>query len=367
LTATNRETSISKTLTYEGGYTNDPRDPGGATNWGITIADANAYWKKGATPADVQAMPKSVAIDIYRAKYWAVMGCDDRPTGPDFVDFDYGVNSGTGRVTRLRAVLDPKKLSPVDYVKQACAARSSFLHSLRTWSVFGRGWGSRVADVEATGVRMALGASGKPVAPTLNKEAYKAAKKAVAHAGGAAGTAAAPTSQVHHFPHISSLDPSAKAGLIFIGIAVAGVVIYFVWNAVKNAQRATAYAGVATAAAPVAAPVAPVAAPRAAPAPAAAPKAAPKAAPAAAAPKVAPAPTAAAPAASPLEEQLAAARAALVELSSNIEQRVEQRAAALVKEVAAREKAHAAAPKAAPAAPAAAPVAAPAAPTKATK
>ena len=82
MTASNREAAISKTLTYEGGYTNDPRDPGGATNWGITIADANAYWKKGATPADVQAMPKSVAIDIYREKYWAVMGCDDRADRP---------------------------------------------------------------------------------------------------------------------------------------------------------------------------------------------------------------------------------------------------------------------------------------------
>lgn len=40
MTASNREASISKTLSYEGGYTNDPRDPGGATNWGITIYDA---------------------------------------------------------------------------------------------------------------------------------------------------------------------------------------------------------------------------------------------------------------------------------------------------------------------------------------
>ena len=77
------------------------------------------------------------------------MGCDDRPTGPDFVDFDYGVNSGTGRVTKLRAVLDPKTLAPADYVKQACAARSSFLHSLKTWSVFGKGWGNREASWHA--------------------------------------------------------------------------------------------------------------------------------------------------------------------------------------------------------------------------
>jgi lysozyme family protein len=241
LTASNREAAISKTLQYEGGYTNDPRDPGGATNWGITIADARMYWKHDASPSDVKAMPKSVAINIYRQKYWAKMGCDARPTGVDFVDFDLGVNSGTGRTDQFRKKLDPLKLSPVDYVKKQCAMRLSFLHALKTWSVFGKGWGRRVADVEATGVRMALGAAGKPVAPVLKKEAAKATKKAVAHSGGAAGSVASPT----QLPDISTIDPSTKAGLIFLGIIVTGVVAYFVWHAVQNAHRAAAYTAAA--------------------------------------------------------------------------------------------------------------------------
>jgi lysozyme family protein len=136
-----------------------------ATNWGITIFDARLYWKHDASPADVKAMPKSVAIDIYRQKYWAKMGCDARPTGVDFVEFDFGVNSGVARALAYRKTLDPQNLKPVAYVKAFCAKRSSFLHGLKTWSVFGKGWGRRVADVEATGVRMALGAAGKPVAP----------------------------------------------------------------------------------------------------------------------------------------------------------------------------------------------------------
>lgn len=245
MSASNREAAISKTLTYEGGYTNDPRDPGGATNWGITIADARMYWKHDASPADVKAMPKSVAIDIYRQKYWAKMACDDRATGPDFVDFDYGVNSGTGRVTSLRKVLDPKSLAPVDYVKQACAARSSFLHSLRTWSVFGKGWGSRVADVEATGVRMAVGAAGKPVAPVLKKEASAAAKKSIAHSTAAASTGAAAPAVHHTAPAVHHMDPSSKAGMVLIGIVVIVGITYFIWNAVKNAQRATAFTAAA--------------------------------------------------------------------------------------------------------------------------
>lgn len=234
MTASNREASISKTLTYEGGYTNDPRDPGGATNWGITIFDARLYWKRDASPADVKAMPKSVAIDIYRQKYWAKMGCDERAAGVDFVEFDFGVNSGVARSLTYRKTLDPQKLSPVAYVKAFCAKRSSFLHGLRTWSVFGKGWGRRVADVEATGVRMALGASGKPVAPGLKNEATKNAGKAIAHSTGTASTGATAVPVLNH------LDYSTVAGWVIAGLVVFGV-IWFAWHAVQANHRADAY------------------------------------------------------------------------------------------------------------------------------
>lgn len=234
MTASNREASISKTLTYEGGYTNDPRDPGGATNWGITIFDARLYWKHDASPSDVKAMPKSVAIDIYRQKYWAKLGCDERAAGVDFVEFDFGVNSGVARALTYRKQLDPQKLSPVNYVKAFCAKRSSFLHGLRTWSVFGKGWGRRVADVEATGVRMALGASGQSVVKGLKNEATKNAGKAIAHstAGASTGTVAAPI--IHH------LDFSTVAGWVVAGALILGGV-WLIWHAVQANHRANAY------------------------------------------------------------------------------------------------------------------------------
>jgi lysozyme family protein len=243
MAASNREPSIRKTLTYEGGYTNHPSDPGGPTNWGITIKDARMYWKADASAADVKAMPLSVAVDIYRQKYWAKMRCDDRPAGPDFVDFDLGVNSGVGRTEQFRGRLDPLKLAPVEYVKKHSAMRLSFLHGLKTWSVFGGGWGRRVADVEATGVRMALGAAGQPIAPTLNKEAKDALKKAAGHAGGAGGTAAGPVSQL---PDPSTIDTTTKVGLIVLGVVVLLGVTYFVWNAVQNYHRAQAYKAAAS-------------------------------------------------------------------------------------------------------------------------
>lgn len=237
MTAINREAAISKTLTFEGGYCNNKADPGGPTNYGITLKDARLHWKPDATAADVKAMPKLVAIEIYRQKYWAKMGCDSRPSGPDFVDFDYGVNSGVGRVMTLRRRLDPLKLSPINYVKRACSARMSFLHALRTFSVFGKGWSRRVADVEATGVRMAVAAAGKPVAPSMEKRSANASTKATAHTTAATATASSPG--ILH--HLAALDTSTKVGLCILGAVVVMAAIYFIWHAVHNTHRAAAY------------------------------------------------------------------------------------------------------------------------------
>jgi len=162
MTASNRAGCIERVLAHEGGYSNNPSDPGGPTNFGITLADARAYWKPKATATDVRAMPKSVAVDIYRARYWETQRCDELPSGVDYSVFDYGVNSGIGRakkvLQRVVGVTDDGDLGPL--TMQAIAARDAadivaainderlaFLKSLKTWPVFGRGWASRVADV----------------------------------------------------------------------------------------------------------------------------------------------------------------------------------------------------------------------------
>ncbi len=94
---------IQQVLKFEGGYTNDPADAGGATNFGITAADYGAFLKLGrnATPAEVEAMPQSDAIAIYIAQYL---------TAPNFIAVtddklrmilvDCGVLYGTGMAAR---------------------------------------------------------------------------------------------------------------------------------------------------------------------------------------------------------------------------------------------------------------------------
>jgi lysozyme family protein len=154
MVASNRESAIKQTLKYEGGYTNNPADPGGPTNWGITIADARKYWKPSATAADVKAMPQSVAVEIYRKRYWDAVGGDELPAGLDFAVFDFGVNSGVSRaLTYLKATKGDTEKRIVDL----CDARLIFLKKLKTWPAFGKGWGKRVADVKAAALKMARG------------------------------------------------------------------------------------------------------------------------------------------------------------------------------------------------------------------
>jgi lysozyme family protein len=167
----NYDVCEARVLESEGGYTNDPHDPGGPTNWGITIFDARMYWKKDATADDVRHMPLSVAQAIYKAKYWDALNCDALPSGLDYTVFDYGVNSGihrSGKVLRETLKLDPtdwrvtsevlEKLQHSNVpavIAQINHERLQFLQSLKIWATFGHGWGIRVASVEAYSQKLA--------------------------------------------------------------------------------------------------------------------------------------------------------------------------------------------------------------------
>lgn len=171
MTAASYQESLRRLLAHEGGYSNHPSDPGGPTNFGITIFDYRKYVKPEATAADVRAMKVEEAKAIYRAKYWDAQRCDELPAGVDYAVFDYGVNSGIGRSGKvLRRVLkltDATSAVSDEVIAAAgaadatqliaaiCDERLRFLQSLKTWSVFGAGWGRRVAEVKAFSLQLA--------------------------------------------------------------------------------------------------------------------------------------------------------------------------------------------------------------------
>lgn len=179
--------SLAYVLKDEGGYTNDPRDPGGPTNFGITIADYRMYINKGGTAEDVKNMTVTQAKTIYKSKYWDAMNCSDLPSGVDYTVFDYGVNSG---ITRSKRVYNQfKSLSdPVKIINAINDERLAFLKSLKTWPTFGKGWGPRVQRVRTNSISMA----------TMPSTAHTATAGAVI-VGGAGTMASTPH---HYWPYI---------------------------------------------------------------------------------------------------------------------------------------------------------------------
>lgn len=145
--------ALQQVLKSEGGYTNDPQDPGGPTNFGITIADYRMYVNKNATATDVKNMHLADAQTIYRSKYWNAVNGDTLPSGVDYCVFDYGVNSGVGRANKVYNRL--KSSDAKGTINAICNERLQFLQSLSTWSHFGKGWGSRVASVRANSLALA--------------------------------------------------------------------------------------------------------------------------------------------------------------------------------------------------------------------
>lgn len=184
--------SVANVLVSEGGYTNDRADPGGPTNFGITIYDVRKYLKPNATAEDVKRLTKPTAVTIYHDKYWLSPGVrgPELQAGVDYSTFDYGVNSGVQRsgkvlrcaiqtdmplercvkISRTWQIDDPVLLAaltadPVSLIRAINAERLRFLKSLHTWPVFGKGWEKRVRSVERISLLMATAPMGILSAP----------------------------------------------------------------------------------------------------------------------------------------------------------------------------------------------------------
>ena len=176
----NFQKCLAEVLRHEGGFVDHPRDPGGATNKGITIGTFRQY-RKGATVADLKAISHADVAMIYRKGYWDAVRGDDLPSGLDLVAFDAAVNSGPRRgaqwLQRALGVADDGNIGPQTIaaavaapvwptIDNAMDIRLAFLKSLSHWDDFGRGWSNRVASVRTVAKGMAAGAVTKQPATT---------------------------------------------------------------------------------------------------------------------------------------------------------------------------------------------------------
>lgn len=268
----NFETCHATTDAFEGGFSNHPSDPGGATMRGVTQAVYTSYRRsKGLTVRSVRDITKVELFEIYKVRYWDRVRGDDLPFGLDLVTYDAGVNSGPSRGIRwtqqaLGTTADGRigpqtvglvnaiknKTALVSIIKRAARARLSFVKGLRTFAVFGRGWTRRISTVEARAVAMADREAFAETAVTEAREAESEAAKA-RRQGAAAGAGSAGTGAGTQAPVDAVVTPEAAPWLATawpwllaaVALTLAGVAVWYFWRSGYLKERAAIYRAVA--------------------------------------------------------------------------------------------------------------------------
>jgi lysozyme family protein len=139
----------------EGGYSNNPADPGGETMFGITqrVAEANGY--TGA----MKDLPRDTAKAIAKRQYWDTLHLDDINPRVAFQVFDANYNGGrAARWLQAAAGVDQdgvigpatiaavNNLDPLKIILRFDAYRLKYLTGIGAWPSFGKGWVNRIAD-----------------------------------------------------------------------------------------------------------------------------------------------------------------------------------------------------------------------------
>lgn len=171
----NFQIALRKVLAHEGGYVDHPRDPGGATNKGITIGTYHNWLASMGRPKKhVKYITDKEVHAIYKQNYWDAINGDDLPNGLDYAVFDGAVNSGPSRSVKwlqkalgglaVDGRMGPKtkaayknlsRAEVITVIDRMLNFRMGFLRSLRHWATFGRGWTNRVNGVEEAAKAMA--------------------------------------------------------------------------------------------------------------------------------------------------------------------------------------------------------------------
>lgn len=149
----NFDQAFDRLISNEGGYVNNPRDPGGETKFGIS--------KRSYPALEIEALNREDARAIYLRDFWKRGRMDEYDGAISFQVFDAAVNHGMGTALRLlqraAGVADDGYIGPVtvaavkaksvtDMLMLFVAYRIKFWTKLSTWDEFGRGWANRAAD-----------------------------------------------------------------------------------------------------------------------------------------------------------------------------------------------------------------------------
>jgi len=166
--ASNFKECLDLVLKSEGGWVNNPKDPGGETNLGVT----KAVWEEyvGHPVKTMKDLTKDDVAPMYELKYWRPCYCEVLPRGLDFVIFSMGVNAGPGRSVKLLqqsigcvpdGVIGPRTRELIsasnsaNLIAKFSETRREYYRALKTFPIFGKGWISRTDREEQEALQMA--------------------------------------------------------------------------------------------------------------------------------------------------------------------------------------------------------------------
>jgi lysozyme family protein len=138
----------------EGGYADNPADPGGETMWGITARIARAWGYAGA----MKDLPLDTAKQIAKRNYWDPYQCDQFDPRIGFQVFDAAYNGGhpaqwlqqaagvtADGVIGAQTAAAVRAADPLKIMMRFDAYRLIYFSSLNAWDSFGKGWCNRIA------------------------------------------------------------------------------------------------------------------------------------------------------------------------------------------------------------------------------
>lgn len=185
--------ALAHVLAMEGGFGDDPDDPGGPTNKGITLAVFCRHTgrvldeaTRARRIAELRVIPDALVEEIYRSRYWHPSRSAEMPEPIGFMHFDASVNHGqTGAARILQHALRPHAptlaidgeigpltlaavhgAEPAALLRRYAERRRARYRALHHFWKFGRGWLRRVARTEAMARERLVVALPAPPEPT---------------------------------------------------------------------------------------------------------------------------------------------------------------------------------------------------------
>ena len=165
----NFEKSLNMLLKSEGGFVDNPADPGGMTNLGVTAKTWGSFMGRDTNEKEMRNLTPEKVAPLYEKKYWDACMCDDLPSGIDYLMFDFAVNAGPGRAIKMLqkviGVPEDGSIGPVtlqniavtdktDLIARFSNAKKEFYESLPTFATFGKGWLKRIDEARGNASSM---------------------------------------------------------------------------------------------------------------------------------------------------------------------------------------------------------------------